>query len=219
MFSILYGRPGHGVAFAFRFGKLPDRSFGKSELPRICSEELARITGILISEKDIKLFWDVKPQMRCEDYPEVRDYFLDNGLLRCAYKPRTRIPGACWRICAPRASHEISSAFCRIKLFSDGFLTAGERLTRWGMVMQIAERIKELQDSHLDRPKEWSHILNLLDVHKTDVRATFEFTNQMHLLNPVLDAIPIRVLEVSTVFRVMFRLSLQPFKLACNNPA
>jgi hypothetical protein len=218
MFSILYGRPGQGAAFAFRFGKIPDKSFRKSELPSICSEELARITGIKIPEKDVRLFWDVQPHMRCENYPDIRDYFLDNGVLACTYKPRTRIPGACWRIYMPRASHEVSSVFHRIKLFSDGFLTVRERLTRWGMVMQIAERIKELQDSYLDRPKEWSHILNVLDVRKADLRATFEFTNQMHLLNPVHDAIPIKVLEVATVFRIMFKLSLQQFELACNNP-
>jgi hypothetical protein len=116
----------------------------------------------------------------------------------------------------PRASHEVSSVFHRIKLFTDGFLTVRERLTRWGMVVQIAERIKELRDSHLDRPKEWSHILNVLDVRKTDLQTTFEFTNQMHLLNPVRDAIPIKVLEVATVFRIMFKLSFQQFELACN---
>jgi hypothetical protein len=37
-------------------------------------------------------------------------------------------------------------------------------------------------------------------------------------LNPVRDAIPIKVLEVATVFRIMFRLSLQQFESACNNP-
>jgi hypothetical protein len=210
--------PGHGVAFAFRFGKIPDKSFSKSELPSICSEELARITGIKIPEKDIQLSWNVRTNMKCEDYAEVRDYFLDDGVLGCTYKPRTRIPGACWKIYSPRASHEVSSVFHRIHLFPEGYLIARERLTRWGMVMQIAERIKELQDSYLDRPKEWSHILNVLDVRKADLRATFEFTNQMHLLNPVHDAIPIKVLEVATVFRIMFKLSLQQFELACNNP-
>jgi hypothetical protein len=211
--------PGHGVAFAFRFGKIPDKPFSKSEITNIFSDELARISGIRIPEKDVQLFWDVKPHMKCEDYPEIRDYFLDNGLLRCTYKPRTRIPGACWRVYMPRASHEVSSVFRRLHLFPEGFLIVSERLARWGMVMQISGKIKELQDSYLSRPKEWSRILDILDVRKTDLRATFEFTNQMHLLNPVCDAIPIRVLEVATVFRIMFRLSLRQFELACNNPA
>jgi hypothetical protein len=87
MFSTLYAVPGHGVAFAFRFGKIPDKSFSKSEIPGIFSEELARISGIRTPEKDVQLFWDVQPHMKCEDYSEVRVFFWITGYWHAFISP------------------------------------------------------------------------------------------------------------------------------------
>jgi hypothetical protein len=42
----------------------------------------------------------------------------------------------------------------------------------------------------------------------------FDFTSRMHALNPVHDLIPMRVLEVISVFRTMFRISLRRFERA-----
>jgi hypothetical protein len=44
------------------------------------------------------------------------------------------------------------------------------------------------------------------------------FAAGMHLLDPVNDLIPIRVLGVITVFRVLFRLTLKQFELAHDAP-
>jgi hypothetical protein len=175
---------------------------------------MARITGIKVPEGEEDIAWSIRARQRLEDYASPREYFLDNGLMGWHYVPKAPIPGKRWRMLDSQASHEISAVIQRIQMFKEGYLTVEERLTRWGLTMYIATKIKEFQSSYLDRPGEWSRVLLVLDVREEDIRTTTEFSNEMHHLNPIYDLIPIRVLEVITVFRVMFRVSLQEFELA-----
>jgi hypothetical protein len=142
------------------------------------------------------------------------EYFCDDDFLGLRYSPKTRFPGKRWKWDPLWMSHEISAACQRIRTFKEGHLTIEERLTRWTLVMHISTKIKEFQSGYLDRPGEWSRVLLVLDVREEDIRTTTEFSNEMYHLNPIHDLIPIRVLEVITVFRVMFRVSLQEFELA-----
>jgi hypothetical protein len=193
---------------------LPDSQLSKDKVVHWVSAEMARITGIKVPEEEEEIEWSISPHQSLKDYAGPHEYFLDDGLMGWHYVPKIRLPGERWRIDSSQASHEISAVIQRIQMFKEGYLTVEERLTRWGLTMYIATKIKEFQSSYLDRPGEWSRVLLVLDVREEDIRTTTEFSNEMHHLNPIYDLIPIRVLEVITVFRVMFRVSLQEFELA-----
>jgi hypothetical protein len=213
MMSIVYYIPGCGFG-AFRCCALPNVPFAKEEIPLILSKELGRITGINVPTDEMYISWNIRVNKPCDNYTGPREYFLDDGLLGWDYAPSTRIPGKRWRL--PQVSHEVSAAIQRIKLYKEGYITIEERLTRWGLVMYISTKIQEFQNTYSNRPEEWKHTLHVLDICEEDIKITTNFANGMHLLNPIHDLIPIRVLEVVTVFRVMFRLSLQKFEFACN---
>jgi hypothetical protein len=200
----------------FRCGKLPEAAFTKEEVPHLFAKEVARVTGINVPADETEISWDHRLHKPYDEYADSREYFMNDGFLGWDYLPKTRIPGRRWRWNPSWFSHEVSAACIRIRLFEKGFLTVEERLTRWGIVLWISTKIQEFQNGYSDRPEEWARILNVLDVREEDIRIALEFTRGMHLLNPISDLIPIRVLEVVTVFRVLFRLSLQLFEQAYN---
>jgi hypothetical protein len=213
MLSIFYYTTSHRMG-VFRCGKLPETRFCKEDVPRVVAEELGRITGIKILPGEERISWDIGDDVYIADYPEPREFFLDDGLISWTYTPRSRIPGERWRIHRSQACHEISAVLQRAKMYKEGYLTVEERLTRWGLVMWNSTKIKEFMDDYSDRPDEWRRILLVLDVCNEDVMTMAEFTSGMKHLNPVSDLIPMKVLEVITVFRVLFRLSLQQFEKA-----
>jgi hypothetical protein len=213
IFSITYYVHPNGFG-TVQCGKLPEESFGKDEIPKMFDEELGRITGILITPEETKIRRDVGPNRHYEDYAEPRKYFLDNGWLGGGCRPKTRVPGQRWRIDVSSFSNDISAAFQRIAISQDGQLTVEDRITRWGLIMFNATRIQDFRRSYLDRPQEWERVLRVIDVREEDIQAMCEFAATMPQLDPIHDLIPIRVLEVMSVFRVMFRLSLHQFELA-----
>jgi hypothetical protein len=213
MFGMLYHVSSEGFA-PFRYGKLPDMPFATEDIPHIFAKEFARVMGIGVSVDETEIVWDVCINQPYESHASPREYFLDNGLLGWKYRPKTRLPGESWRWGPSWQSHEVCAACKRMKFYGDGFLSVEARLARWGLVMYIATKIQEFQCEYSDRPEEWARILRVIDVRNEDIQITLEFTRGMHLLNPINDLIPIRVLEVVTVFRVLFRLSLQQFELA-----
>jgi hypothetical protein len=183
------------------------------EVPILFAKEIARITGILVTPEETDIRWNLRTEKHCSDYASPRDYFLDGGVLSWDYAPKSRIPGQRWRIHISQTSHEISSVFQRVELFQEGYLTVEERLRRWGIVMHVASKITQFKCNYSGRLEEWQRVLFLLEIHDQNVQLMEEFTSQMRLLNPVHDLIPIRVLEVITVFRVLFRSSLRQFEL------
>jgi hypothetical protein len=215
MFGVLYHVPSGGFN-TFRYGKLPDAPFDTEDIPHIFSKEFARVMGIGVPANETRISWGVRADKPLDDYASPREYFLDNGLLGWKYLPKTRLPGERWRWDPSWQSHEVCATCKRINFYGEGFLSVEARLARWGLVMYIATKIQELQCEYSDRPEEWARILRVIDVRNEDIQITLEFTRGMHLLNPINDLIPIRVLEVVTVFRVLFRLSLQQFELAYN---
>jgi hypothetical protein len=215
----MFGLPYHvfsGGFGTFRCGKLPDVSFATENIPPIIFQEFARVTGIEVPADETEISWDVCVEKLYEEYASPREYFLDNGFLGWDYLPKTRMPGERWRWDPAWQSNEVSATCKRMNFYGEGFLSVEARLTRWGIVLWISTKIQEFQNGYSDRPEEWARILNVLDVREEDIRIALEFTRGMHLLNPISDLIPIRVLEVVTVFRVLFRLSLQLFEQAYN---
>jgi hypothetical protein len=184
------------------------------EVPGLFTEEIARITGILVAPDEVEILWNSRAAKHVEDYATLRDYFLDDGMLGWKYVPKARIPGERWRISITQTSHEISAVFQRIKMFREGYLTVEDRLTRWGIVMYTASKIQTFKCDYSARPEEWQHILLILEICEKDLEVVEEFTGRMDTLDPVQDLIPIRVLEVITVFRVLFRLPTEEFELA-----
>jgi hypothetical protein len=213
IFSVLYYIPQYGFG-PFRCGKLPDTSFTKEEIPHILSEELGRMTGIKVYPEEARIVWDVRVHQRLEDYSDPREYFLADGRLGWVYEPKTRVPGECWRFHRSQTSHEISAVFQRIQMYKEGYLTVEERLVRWGLAMHISSKIQKFKHEHSKHSEKWDRLLSVLDTREEDIEAMTDFTTKMHLLDPIRDLIPIRVLEVITVFRVLFRLSLKHFELA-----
>jgi hypothetical protein len=216
MLSIVHLVPGRGVGTTFRCGKLPAEAFRTEDIPRILADEVARITGIRVAPDEARITWNICDDKKWDDYTNPRDYFLDGKCLGWKYKPKTRIPGERWRIHISQTSHEISAACQRMQLFEEGYITVEERLVRWGLALYIAEKIEKFRREYRGRPREWNRILKILDVCEADMQNMTEFVDRMPSLNPISDPIPIRVCEVLTVFRVLFRLSLKLFELAYN---
>jgi hypothetical protein len=214
MFTVMHHVPGVGVAAAFRCGKLPDHQFSKDEIPGIFAEEMARITGIKVSHYETRILWDELADEYCKGRSGLRGFFLDGESLDWAYRPSSHIPGERWRIHISQTSHEISAVLQRIRIFRFGYLTVEDRLVRWGLVLHIGEKIREFKKGYTKRQDEWRHFLTVLDVCEEDIQVMSDFVDKMPRLNPVSDLIPIRVLEVITVFRILFRLSLRTFELA-----
>jgi hypothetical protein len=214
MFRVRYLVPGFGVAAAFRCGKLPDHQFPKDEIPGIFAGEIARITGIEVHSDEARISWRALEDSPCEDSSRIREFFINGSALWWAYKPSLHIPGERWRIHISQTSHEISAVLQRIRLFRFGYLTVKDRLVRWGLVLHIGEKIREFKKGYPKRQDEWRHFLTVLDVCEEDIQVMSDFVDKMPRLNPVNDLIPIRVLEVITVFRILFRLSLRTFELA-----
>jgi hypothetical protein len=213
MLSVSYYIVNQGVG-AFRCGKLPKESFSKDDITRMAGEEMGRITGIKFILGEEFMSWDIGDDVFIDDYPEPREFFLNNGLIGWDYMPKTRMPGERWRMHRSQVSHEVSAVFQRFKMYKEGYLIVEERLTRWGLVMWISTKIQEFANDYSDRPDEWKRILLVLDVREDDIRTMIDFTSRMKHLDPISDLIPIRVLEVITVFRVLFRLSLQNLSLS-----
>jgi hypothetical protein len=178
------------------------------------SKELGCNTGIFITPEETEISWKVGANGHYEDYAEPRKYLLDNGELRGDYKPKARVPGQRWRFNVTSLFSNESDAFQCITMFREGYITVEERLTIWGLVMSNAERIQTFRRSYSNRPEEWRRVLCILNVREDGIQAIYEFAETMSRLDPVYELIPIRVLEIMTVFRVMFRLSLSQFELA-----
>jgi hypothetical protein len=212
MTSYFISERGYG---GLRYGKLPDRLFSKEEVPGIVSKAFSRVTGIKISADEIDISWNINPDKKCEEYASPREYFLDNNFLGLEYDPKTRRPGERWRSNPAPLTIEINAVLIYISRIA-GPLTVEDRLARWGLVMHIASRVCAFQSEYKGRPEEWRRVLGILDVCEEDVQTMIEFTDSMHLLDPISDLIPIKVLEVITVFRVLFKLSLHEFELAYN---
>jgi hypothetical protein len=202
---------------ALRCGKIPGESFTQDEIPRMFEKELSRVTGIEVSQEDTYMSWNVDPEKSCGDYASTREFFLDDGTIGFRYAPKMRIPGERWRMHKSLTSNEISAVIKRIKLYGEGFFAAEERLVRWGLVMHISNKIQEFKREYVNRADEWARILTVLDVREEHIQTMADFTAKMHLMDPVHDPIPLRVLEVVTVFRILFRTSLHQFESAYND--
>jgi hypothetical protein len=216
MMSVRHYVPGFGVGAAFRCGRLPNQQFSKEEIPSLFVKEIGRITGISVAPEETRILWDDLVDEYDKKHGGLREFFLDGGKLGWVYAPRLHVPGQRWRIHLSQTSHEISAALQRIRRFECGYLIIEERLVRWGLVWHLGHRVQNFQAEYASRPAEWRRVLLVLDVHEDEILAMKEFISKMHLLNPVHDLIPIRVLEVLTVFRVLFRLSLQEFEMEYN---
>jgi hypothetical protein len=164
--------------------------------------------------EEAKVTWDMRLKKPYDRYPSLREYFINDGLLGWNYLPKSRMPGERWRWNPAWISHEISTVFQHIIRTGSGFLGIEERLIRWGLVMHISSKIQEFRNGYLKHSEQWDRVLLVLDIREEDIRVMEEFVSKMPSLNPIRDLIPIRVLEVITVFRVMFRLSLRKFELA-----
>jgi hypothetical protein len=213
MLSILYYVHDCGL-IASRYGKLPDLPFTKDDIPYLSVEQVARATGIELSQDETAILWDVCTDKEFEEYDGPREYFLDDGLLGWEYAPRTRLPGQRWRMPINQASHEISAALQRVGMFFEGYLTVKDRLVRWGLVKWFGFKIQEFQQGYDKQPEEWARVLEILDITNEDIQTVEEFITTMPSLHPAHDLIPIRVLETIAVFRIMLRLSLRQFELA-----
>jgi hypothetical protein len=203
---------GYGV---FRFGKLPDRLFSKEEIPGIISKELFHVTGIRIPADEIDISWNIHLDKECGKYDSSREYFQDDGYLGVEYVPKARRPGERWRLNPTKPAIEINAVLAYIQKLA-GYLTVEDRLTRWGIVLHVASRVQAFQREYVGRPEEWNRILGILDICEQDLQTMVEFTDSMHFLDPISDLIPLKVLEVITVFRIFFKLSLHEFELAYN---
>jgi hypothetical protein len=205
--------PSEGMMALIRCGATPT-TITEEEIPDYCVKLISRVTGIKISVEEMAIEWAWLPKKHYKNYKGPGECFQAGGVLAWKYVPKMCIPGGRWRLHVTQPSHEVSAAFQRIRVNRRGFLTVRERLTRWGLVLHIGSRIREFLNSYSGRQDEWHHVLQILDVREEDIHTMLAFTSTMRLLNPVDDSIPIRVLEVMTVFRVLFRLSLKHFELA-----